>query len=142
MLFFFSYAILYTSSNLVGLLLKYVVIRKENMDQLADVTVLETIVKSIVAKPEAVTIDRTVDERGVLLTLNVDPLDMGHLIGRQGTTIQAIRTILRIIGARNQARINIKIPAGEGRERREETMQSQPDSHASEVDKALDDLKL
>jgi len=142
LLFFFSYAILYTSSNLVGLLLKYVVIRKENMDQLADVTVLETIVKSIVAKPEAVTIDRTVDERGVLLTLNVDPLDMGHLIGRQGTTIQAIRTILRIIGARNQARINIKIPAGEGRERREETMQSQPDSHASEVDKALDDLKL
>ena len=142
MLFFFSCAILYTSSNLVGLLLKYVVIRKENMDQLADVTVLETIVKSIVAKPEAVTIDRTVDERGVLLTLNVDPLDMGHLIGRQGTTIQAIRTILRIIGARNQARINIKIPAGEGREHREETMQSQPDSHASEVDKALDDLKL
>ncbi len=111
------------------------------MEQSNDIMVLETIVKSIVAKPEAVKIDRTVDERGVLLTLNVDPLDMGHLIGRQGTTIQAIRTILRIIGARNQARINIKIPAGEGREEHRQR-DSQPAEHVSDVDKALDDLKL
>ena len=111
------------------------------MEQSTDIMVLETIVKSIVAKPEAVTIDRTVDERGVLLTLNVDPLDMGHLIGRQGTTIQAIRTILRIIGARNQARINIKIPAGEGREEHRQR-EDQPTEHVSDVDKALDDLKL
>jgi len=112
------------------------------MDQFADIVVLETIVKNIVAKPEDVKIDRTVDERGVLLTLNVAQEDMGHLIGRQGTTIQAIRTILRIIGARNQARINIKIPAGEGREQRDYREPAQPDSHISEVDKALDDLKL
>jgi len=103
--------------------------------------VLETIVKSIVAKPESVKIDRTVDERGVLLTLNVDQEDMGHLIGRQGTTIQAIRTILRIIGARNQARINIKIPAGEGRPERDHR-EAPVSEHISEVDKALDDLKL
>jgi len=109
------------------------------MDTPSDVMVLETIVKSIVAKPEAVKIDRTVDERGVLLTLNVDPSDMGHLIGRQGVTIQAIRTILRIIGARNQARINIKIPGGEGHM---SSGQNAPDRNGSEVDKALDDLQL
>lgn len=109
------------------------------METPSDVMVLETIVKSIVAKPEAVKIDRTVDERGVLLTLNVDPADMGHLIGRQGATIQAIRTILRIIGARNQARINIKIPGGEGHTSSRQDTASQ---HSSEVDKALDDLQL
>ncbi len=104
------------------------------MDKVSDVAVLETIVKAIVSKPEAVKIERNVDERGVLLTLYVDPQDMGQLIGRRGATIQAIRTILRIVGARNQARVNIKVPASEpaGSQTKE----------ATDVDKALDDLKL
>lgn len=101
--------------------------------------VLETILKSIVSNPEAVKIDRQIDERGVLLTVDVDPSDMGHLIGRQGRTIQAIRTLVKIVGAKNQARINIKIPGS----------QENPGYHREEraqgndrVSDALDDLKI
>jgi len=70
---------------------------------------LETIVKSIVAKPEGVSVERNVDEMGVLLTLKVDPEDMGNVIGRRGQTAQAIRTLLKIVGAKNNARVNLKI---------------------------------
>ena len=70
---------------------------------------VEMVVKAIVSKPEAVSTERTVDERGVLITLKVDPSDMGYIIGRQGSTARAIRTLLRIVGAQNNARVNLKI---------------------------------
>ena len=67
------------------------------------------LVKGIVSLPEEVTVVRSVDEMGVLLTLKVDPSDMGVLIGREGNTVKAIRTLVRIIGMKAQARINLKV---------------------------------
>lgn len=97
---------------------------------------LETLIKSLVDRPADVSIDRTLDERGVLLTLKVDPADMGQIIGRQGQTARAIRTLLRVVGAKNNARVNLKIFEPEGmRTARRNT--SQEDTEA-----AVDDLKL
>lgn len=78
-------------------------------DVVQDKEFLETIVRSIVTKPEEVSVERAVDEMGVLLTLKVDPEDMGNVIGRKGQTAQAIRTLLKIVGAKNNARVNLKI---------------------------------
>jgi predicted RNA-binding protein YlqC (UPF0109 family) len=72
------------------------------------------VVKSIVDHPDDVKLDRTIDEMGVLITLNVNPEDMGQIIGRQGATAKSIRTLLRVIGARNNARVNLKINEPEG----------------------------
>ncbi|MFA7662659.1 MAG: KH domain-containing protein, partial [Patescibacteria group bacterium] len=69
---------------------------------------LETIIKAIVGHPGDVSIDRKVDEMGVLLTLKVHPEDMGQVIGRSGQTARAIRTLLRTVGAKNNARLNLK----------------------------------
>ncbi len=80
---------------------------------------LEFIVKSVVANPDKVTTERIVDERGVLLTLDIDPSDMGYVIGRRGQTAQAIRTLLKIVGAKNNARVNLKINEPEGSQRGE-----------------------
>ena len=79
------------------------------MAETQDKAFLETIVKSIVSNPDKVVVDRTVDEMGVLLTLKIDPSDMGYVIGRRGQTAQAIRTLLKIVGAKNNARVNLKI---------------------------------
>jgi predicted RNA-binding protein YlqC (UPF0109 family) len=70
---------------------------------------LEYVVKSLVDNPEAVKISRTVDEMGVLLMLDVDPADMGKIIGRSGNTEKAIRTLLRVVGMKNNSRVNLKI---------------------------------
>ena len=75
---------------------------------------VEMIVKAIVNNPDAVTTERTVDERGVLITLHVDPSDMGYVIGREGQTARAVRTLLKIVGAKNNARVNLKIYEPEG----------------------------
>jgi len=75
---------------------------------------VETIVKAIVANPDDVRVERTVDERGVLLTLHVNSSDIGYVIGRQGQTAKAIRTLAKIIGAKNNARVNLKIDEPEG----------------------------
>ncbi len=79
-----------------------------------DQTFLEYVVKSLVDSPNDVVINRTVDEMGVLLTLSVNPSDMGKVIGRQGNTAKAIRTLLRVIGMKTNSRVNLKInePAG------------------------------
>ncbi|MBU1037070.1 KH domain-containing protein [Patescibacteria group bacterium] len=98
---------------------------------------LEFVIKTLVDNPKDVKIDRTIDERGVLLTLKLNPSDMGQIIGRQGQTARAIRTLLRVVGAKNDARVNLKIeePAGSRR-----PASSQKDE---EVDtSAVDDLKL
>jgi predicted RNA-binding protein YlqC (UPF0109 family) len=78
---------------------------------------VEYIVKSIVANPNDVKVDRDIDERGVLLTLHINPADMGYVIGRQGQTARAIRTLLKIVGAKNNARVNLKIEEPEGSQR-------------------------
>jgi len=75
---------------------------------------LEYVIKSLVDKPEDVKIDRTVDEMGVLLKLTVNRDDMGKVIGRSGATAKAIRTILRVVGMKNDARVNLKIEEPEG----------------------------
>lgn len=82
---------------------------------------VEFVVKSIVGKPDAVKIDRKIDEKGVLLTLSVDQEDLGRVIGKRGATAQSIRTLLRALGTKNDARYNLKIaddgqaPASSGR---------------------------
>ena len=78
---------------------------------------LEYVVKALVDNPDDVKINRTVDEMGVLLTLSVNNDDMGKVIGRSGQTAKAIRTILRIVGMKNDARVNLKIEEPEGSER-------------------------
>lgn len=75
---------------------------------------VEFVIKSIVNNPDAVSVSRTVDELGVLLTVKVDPKDMGLLIGRSGSTAKAIRILARIVGMRNNARVNLRIEEPEG----------------------------
>lgn len=70
---------------------------------------VEYIVKTLVNNPDKVQIDRTIDEKGVLLNLEVDPEDVGRIIGRRGATAQSIRTLLRALGTKNDARYNLKI---------------------------------
>jgi uncharacterized protein len=110
------------------------------MSENQDKQFLEFIVKSIVSVPDAVSIDRTVDERGVLFTLKVDQSDMGFVIGRRGQTAQAIRTLLKVVGAKNNSRINLKIydPNEENRPERTEKKEDKEEVDTS----AIDDLKI
>jgi predicted RNA-binding protein YlqC (UPF0109 family) len=75
---------------------------------------LEYVVKALVDHPTDVKVDRKVDEMGVLLSLKVNPEDMGQIVGREGSTARAIRTLVRIIGLKNHARVNLKIEEPEG----------------------------
>ena len=84
------------------------------MTQEQDVQFLEYVVKALVENPSDVKIVRTVDEMGVLLTLSLNPADMGKIIGRMGNTAKAIRTLLRVVGMKNNARVNLKINEPEG----------------------------
>jgi len=70
---------------------------------------IEYIVKSLVGKPDAVKVERSVDEKGVLLELTVDPEDIGRVIGKRGSTAQSLRALLRALGTKNDARYNLKI---------------------------------
>ena len=79
-----------------------------------DVAFLEYVVKALVDNPNEVKIERTVDEMGVLVKLTVGSADMGKIIGRQGNTAKAIRTLLRVIGMKNNSRVNLKINEPEG----------------------------
>jgi len=84
------------------------------MEQLADQKFLEFLVKALVDHPDDVKVDRRVDEMGVLLSLKVHAMDMGQVVGRQGATAKAIRSLLRIVGIKNNARVNLKIEEPEG----------------------------
>src|SRR3989339_1656805 len=96
---------------------------------------VEYIVKAIVNNPNDVKVTRTVDERGVLITLDLNPGDMGYVIGRQGQTARAIRTLLKIVGAKNNARVNLKINEPEGSTRGpRESRDSNVDIDTSDVD--------
>ena len=100
---------------------------------------IEYIVKGIVNHPEDVRTERTVDERGVLITLHINQEDMGYVIGRQGQTARSLRTLLKIVGAKNNARVNLKIyePEGSMRPRRRrddmETERTESDSSDTSV---------
>lgn len=116
------------------------------MSDMQDKDFLEMIVKAIVSHPEKVSVDRTVDEMGVLLTLKTDPEDMGYVIGRRGQTAQSIRTLLKIVGAKNNARVNLKIyePEGSVKPPRRERSNDRGNSHSqnlADVDtSAIDDI--
>ena len=81
-----------------------------------DQNFVELVVKEIVDNPDKVKTERKVDEMGVLIELTVDPEDMGKIIGKEGKTAKAIRTLLRVLGAKEHARVNLKIIEPEGRE--------------------------
>jgi len=100
---------------------------------------LEHVVKALVDNPNDVKVVRQVDEMGVLLTLDVNPADMGKVIGRSGNTAKAIRILLRVVGMKNNARVNLKINEPEGG-----SMHHAPSQHSASksVDEALEDLKL
>ena len=78
-------------------------------DNTVDIEFLEFVVKKIVEYPEEVKVERVIDEMGVLLTLQVHKDDMGKIIGKSGQTAKALRILLRIIGSKNQANVNLKI---------------------------------
>jgi|SRR3989344_3393394 len=84
------------------------------MSNSADQDFLVFLVKAIVDHPDDVMVERKVDEMGVLLSLKVHPQDMGVVVGRQGATAKAIRSLLRIVGIKNNARINLRIEEPEG----------------------------
>ncbi len=125
------------------------------MDTHEDQQFLETVVKSLVEFPDSVKINRTVDEMGVLLTLDVHAEDMGKIIGRSGNTAKAIRTLLRVVGMKHDARVNLKINEPEGGKGMGGVMSAGADSsddsamdapgEAAEpksLDQAIDDLKI
>ncbi len=105
---------------------------------------LDFLVRALVDNPSAVKTDRKVDEMGVLITLKVDPADMGKIIGRNGATAKAIRSLLRVVGIKNNARVNLKIEEPEGgrgpRMMREDAQSHEP--RMRDVDEVVDDLKL
>lgn len=108
-----------------------------------DQAFVEFIVKALVDNPEDVKTERIVDEMGVLITLHINPADMGQVIGRSGQTAKAIRTLLRVVGAKHKARVNLKIHEPEGSRRahveRTEHSSAPVDASAGSLD---DDFKL
>ena len=104
------------------------------MADFADQKFLEFLVRSIVDHPDDVKVERKVDEMGVLLLLRVNPQDMGQIIGRDGNTAKAIRALLRIVGIKNNARVNLKIEEPEGGAKKESKV-------TSAADKVIDDIK-
>lgn len=112
--------------------------RKDHMaaeDQ--DQKFVEDVVKAIVDNPGDVKTERTIDERGVLIKLYVNPEDMGKIIGKDGKTAKAIRTLLRVFGAKNNSRLNLKIVEPEGSERPERRESEAP---AEEEPNVMEDI--
>ena len=98
---------------------------------------VEYVVKQVVNHPEDVKVDRKIDEMGVLITLDVNAEDMGMIIGREGATAKALRTLLRVIGAKNNARVNLKINEPEGSERK-----SNSDSERKSIDEVVGGINI
>lgn len=107
-------------------------------EQVTDRDFVEYVVKQIVSHPENVKVDRKIDEMGVLISLDVHPEDMGMIIGREGATAKALRTLLRVIGAKNNARVNLKINEPEGSERGER----KPMNERKSIDDVVGDIGL
>lgn len=109
---------------------------------------VEYVVKALVDNPDQVKVERRIDEMGVLITLDVASADMGKIIGRDGATAKALRTLLRVVGMKNNARVNLKINEPEGRVsphiQKEEEIGGQsyaPRYDTSDVDAVMNDLK-
>ena len=102
---------------------------------------VEYIVKTLVNNPEKVEVERTIDEKGVLLTLTVDPEDIGRVIGKRGVTAQAIRVLLRALGTKQDARFNLKIVNTDGDEgvSRSEKVVEEEDIEEEEDDEGSDE---
>lgn len=98
-----------------------------------DIQFVDFVVKAIVDYPDQVQLERRVDEMGVLITLKVAKDDMGKIIGKEGSTAKSVRTLLRVIGAKNNARVNLKIEEPAGEDSR---------SERPSVDKVVDNLEL
>lgn len=110
-------------------------------EKFVDQEFVEYIVKAIVSNPKDVKVDRKVDEMGVLISLNTNPEDMGYVIGKEGRTAKAIRTLLKIVGAKNNARVNLKIiePEGSTHVRKNDTDTNVDTDVDTDV---VDDLKI
>ena len=100
---------------------------------------VEYIVKTLVNNPDKVKIDRTIDEKGVLLSLEVDPEDVGRIIGRRGATAQSIRTLLRALGTKNDARYNLKIINNDGFEGKEKANDTAADDSFASEEESTDE---
>jgi predicted RNA-binding protein YlqC (UPF0109 family) len=101
---------------------------------------IEYIVKSLVNNPESVTIERRIDEKGVLLELSVDPEDLGRVIGKRGATAQSLRTLLRALGTKNDARYNLKIvDTGEPGDKPAPSPKAEPKDEPATEDTSADD---
>ena len=112
-------------------------------EKFTDQEFVDYVVKAIVNHPDDVRTERTVDERGVLITLHVNPEDMGYVIGRSGQTARSIRTLLRIVGAKNDARVTLKIIEPEGSERKFDKPREEAASSDDDIDtSAVDDLTI
>lgn len=98
---------------------------------------VEYIVKSLVGHPEDVAIERVIDEKGVLLSLTVNPEDLGRVIGKRGVTAQSLRTLLRALGTKNDARYNLKIVNND--DEREHYVVSSDDSTQEAVKNSTDE---
>ena len=105
----------------------------------ADQEFVEYVVKQLVSKPESVVTSRKIDELGVLVELTVDREDMGVIIGKEGKTAKAIRTLLRVLGAKNDSRINLKIvePDGDSVDREESEKHEDPVAVVSDDEEDL-----
>ncbi len=104
------------------------------------VAFLEFVVRGLVDHPNDVRVERTVDEMGVLLSLYVNPEDMGKIIGRKGATAKSIRTVLRVVGMKSGERVNMKIIEPDGyRGERDTEYSASPRPEASDVDQAMAD---
>ncbi len=108
-----------------------------------DQAFVEYVVKAIVNNSDAVKTTRVIDERGVLITLDVDPSDMGYVIGRHGQTARSLRTLLKIVGAKNNARVNLKINEPAGSTHAHRFSQTQQAAMNDDVDtSAVDNLNI
>lgn len=113
-----------------------------DMAEHQDQVFIEFVIKAIVNHPDKVKVTRTVDERGVLITLDVEPTDIGYVIGRRGNTVRAIRTLLKVVGAKNNALVNLKINEPEGGRRGGMREETRPDSLGDVDTSAIDNLEI
>ena len=110
---------------------------------MTDQEFVEYVAKALVNHPNDVKCERTVDEMGVLITLHVNQEDMGYVIGRSGQTARALRTLLRVVGAKNNARVNLKIYEPEEARRSRQVRVGHREESRDTVDtSAVDDLKI
>lgn len=109
---------------------------EDNMSTI-DQQFVEYIVKSVVGHPDDVVVERLIDEKGVLLTLTVNPEDLGRVIGKRGVTAQSLRTLLRALGTKNDARYNLKIVNND--DQRENYTMSSDDSSDEPVNNSTDE---